>query len=644
MLSPHQVAEGAIFAGDFRVLRPLSAGGMGAVYVAEQLSTGKPRALKLMHPQLVADARLRERFEQEARVGALIQSDHVVQVIGAGVDAPSGMPWLAMELLEGEDLAHYLRRRGHVSPAELCEVFRQLCHALGAAHAVGVVHRDLKPENIYLARSQSSAAPTALKVLDFGIAKVVADAKHTSTATIGTPLWMAPEQTDPRAPITPAADVWPLGLLAFWLLTGRVFWMVAHDPLSSMQAVLKELLLAPLPTASQRAAELGCGELIPPGFDEWFAACVARDPTERFANANDVRAALRAALPAAAAQQVSLAPPPSSAPWTGAATGIVALSPGDHGPTQRSPGVATPVPPSLHGVAPQVHGLAGTQTYGGPPSHPPPSSTGARPPAGEWPGGAPTPAPYPSQPPPSAGHPGMATAPVLPMAYPYPTPPGPHGAAAMGHAPVAPKKSSALLPVLALGGVALLALIGVGTAWGLGAFDGAGGKESSSVTPASPSSDDPSLPAPDPTGRPASPGQKPKPGGPFAVPTANPSVAVPAAPGTGGPAATPKVPTPPSTSPAAPTKKPFDAGAAHVALQKAGGNAQFHCKGKEGPKAVTATVFFNPESGAVQRTQIAPQVAATQSGLCVQMLLGSARVEPFAGDQLQSVTTTVAVP
>src|SRR5262245_64294146 len=101
---------------------------MGAVYIAEQVSTGKPRALKLMHPQLVANPKLRERFEQEARVGSLIQSDHVVQVIGAGVDQ-GGIPWLAMELLEGEDLGAYVRRRGHITPPELCEVFRQLCHA-----------------------------------------------------------------------------------------------------------------------------------------------------------------------------------------------------------------------------------------------------------------------------------------------------------------------------------------------------------------------------------------------------------------------------------------------------------------------------------------------------------------------------------
>src|SRR5690349_7792817 len=104
-----ELKPGTILGGDYRIQRPLSAGGMGSVYVVEQITTGKLRALKLMHRELVADVKLRERFEQEARVGSLIPSDHIVQVIGAGVDAASGMPWLAMELLEGEDLASHIR-------------------------------------------------------------------------------------------------------------------------------------------------------------------------------------------------------------------------------------------------------------------------------------------------------------------------------------------------------------------------------------------------------------------------------------------------------------------------------------------------------------------------------------------------------
>src|SRR5450432_1296253 len=106
------LTPGTVFAGDYRVIQPLSEGGMGAVYVAEQISTGKHRALKLMLPQLVADPSLRRRFEQEARIASLIESEHVVEVVGAGVDAGTGLPWLAMELLNGEDLSKCVRRRG----------------------------------------------------------------------------------------------------------------------------------------------------------------------------------------------------------------------------------------------------------------------------------------------------------------------------------------------------------------------------------------------------------------------------------------------------------------------------------------------------------------------------------------------------
>jgi eukaryotic-like serine/threonine-protein kinase len=307
---PIQLNPGAVFGGEFRIVKPLSAGGMGAVYIAEQASTSKFRALKLMHPTLLSDPRLRERFEQEARVGGLIKSDHVVQVISAGVDRTTGVPWIAMELLEGEDLAACLRRRGIFTPAEVFEVFRQIGHALSAAHAVGVVHRDMKPENIFLARTRDATGLNSVKILDFGIAKVVAEAKTMATAALGTPLWMAPEQTDPRAPISPATDVWPLGLISFTMLTGRVYWKTAGDPLAGMTALMREILLEPLVPPSQRAAELGAPGTIPPGFDAWFARCVNRDARGRFPTAAEALEALGPALFAAGVTSRSVAPWP----------------------------------------------------------------------------------------------------------------------------------------------------------------------------------------------------------------------------------------------------------------------------------------------------------------------------------------------
>jgi serine/threonine protein kinase len=164
------IATGTVIAGDFRILSALAEGGMGELYVAQQLSTGKNRALKLMKPELLQDPTLLARFEQEARVSSLIRSDHVVEVVGAGIDPTLQRPWLAMELLDGETLASLLSRRGRLPAHEARVLFAQLCHGLGAAHAARIVHRDLKPENVFIARTQQVGVDFRVKILDFGIA------------------------------------------------------------------------------------------------------------------------------------------------------------------------------------------------------------------------------------------------------------------------------------------------------------------------------------------------------------------------------------------------------------------------------------------------------------------------------------------
>ena len=210
--------EGTVLGGDYRLLRPLSSGGMGSVHLAEQVSTGTRRALKLMHQQLLQNARARERFVQEAKASGRIPSDHVVQVVAAGVDNDLSVPFIVMELLEGETLDRRLERAGPLTADELREVTEQLFHAMCAAHEVGVVHRDLKPENVFLARARRARAQLTVKVLDFGIAKLLAEVSTARTAAIGTPLWMAPEQSDAEQVVSPATDVWALGLLYFYQL------------------------------------------------------------------------------------------------------------------------------------------------------------------------------------------------------------------------------------------------------------------------------------------------------------------------------------------------------------------------------------------------------------------------------------------
>jgi len=285
------IAPNTDFAGDFRILRPLRVGGMGAVYVAEQRGTGTLRALKLMQRELVSDKTLRERFEQEARVGASIDSDHVVQVVSAGVDATTGIPWIAMELLDGLPLDLYLAEKGARPAGEVRFLFEQLCHALGAAHDKGVVHRDLKPANIFLATSRVVGLSWMVKVLDFGIAKVLAEAKTARTAAVGTPLYMAPEQYE-AGRVSPATDVWALALIAFELLTGKSYWKCARDGQATPASIMYETCLADVTKATDRVTELGIAAKLPEGFDAWFARCMQKNADARYENAHVAFAAL----------------------------------------------------------------------------------------------------------------------------------------------------------------------------------------------------------------------------------------------------------------------------------------------------------------------------------------------------------------
>ncbi|WP_437303545.1 serine/threonine protein kinase [Sorangium sp. So ce388] len=590
MIAPFQPAAGMLF-GEFRIVRPLSAGGMGAVYVAEQASTGKLRALKLMHPQLCADTRLRERFEQEARVGALVESDHVVQVIGAGIDAASGVPWLAMELLDGEDLSLRMRRCGLFSPQDMYEIFRQLCHALGAAHRAGVVHRDIKPQNIFLAKKSSATAPWSIKVLDFGIARVAAEANTMATASLGTPLWMAPEQTEARGQITPATDVWALGLIAFAMLTGRMYWRAANDPMgTAMPVLLREILIEPLDPASVRATALGRAGCVVHPFDAWFARCVAREPSHRFPTAQEAFDALGPALfadPRAVRAPISVTPPGAAAVGAGSPLSL-------SGPTEVS--LDTQRPPPATGGARGRASLAAEPVAAR--SSP---SPGARPGA--------------SVPP--------ASAPLLASSAPAegPRKPSPWG--------------PLLLAFCLLGGATLAAV----------AYRAGSAPREVRLAQRLPAPAHPTLASAGGDARAtALAGAQEKEKEKAAGPPHNPMpLLLPKAPRPTRDADAPATTSQPAaTTPQSAAARPFDHAAAHAALQQKGATARFHCKGKAGPKAVAARVFFNP-AGAVQRVMIDPQVATTQSGLCVQMMLSSTRVPAFDGTELQEVPTTVAI-
>jgi serine/threonine protein kinase len=290
---PELLAPGAIFAGRYEVMRCIKAGGMGAVYEVLQLGTRRRRALKTMLPSVAGDSDLRTRFELEATVAAEIDSEHIVEVLDAGVDEQTAMPFLVMELLKGEDLGAMLRRRGTLPPEDVIEVVHQARLALDKTHAVGIVHRDLKPENLFLT-TRDDGTPR-LRVLDFGIAKMVAQTTHANTTrSFGTPLFMSPEQIRGDGAIGPRADIYSLGHIAFALLVGEGFWDLESRQLSSSWALLQAIAKGASETASERAAKRGV--ILSSQLDAWFARATAVDASDRFETATELLEGLSAAL------------------------------------------------------------------------------------------------------------------------------------------------------------------------------------------------------------------------------------------------------------------------------------------------------------------------------------------------------------
>jgi serine/threonine protein kinase len=282
---------GSTFHDRYTVVRAIKSGSQGAIYEVID-HTSRARALKVLHASLVSDACQRERFRLEAVVTAGIRSDHLVEVFDVGVDADSGRPFILMELLEGEELLEMVKRRGPLPAGEVLVFLAQAAVAIEKAHAAGVIHRDLKPANLFLTYADDGSP--RLKVIDFGLAKAASshgkqDLSMTGAESLGTPLYMAPEQIRDAGRVGPAVDLYALAHVAYTLLVGTSYWTDESEAEGVWSILLKASHGAPEP-AGLRAARRGVA--LPPAFDAWFAKATAVLPEDRFDRPSTMIAAL----------------------------------------------------------------------------------------------------------------------------------------------------------------------------------------------------------------------------------------------------------------------------------------------------------------------------------------------------------------
>jgi serine/threonine-protein kinase len=238
--------------GDYRLTRILGQGGMGSVWAAEHRLLGRPAAVKLIQPVPGQDMELqRQRFTREARTTAALSSPHTVTLYDFG-STPDGAFYYAMEALDGLDLEEVVVRHGPLPAGRVLHLLHQACDSLAEAHAIGLVHRDIKPANIFTCRL--GARHDVVKILDFGLViqrhshRVADDPEGRLTRAgyiNGTPGFMAPEQIRDESDIDGRADLYALGCVAWWLLTGSV--LFDHDETRNLLLAHCHNDLPPLP-------------------------------------------------------------------------------------------------------------------------------------------------------------------------------------------------------------------------------------------------------------------------------------------------------------------------------------------------------------------------------------------------------------
>ena len=280
----HLLAAGHLLGPRYRIERHIGSGAMGQVYAARELGSSKAVAIKVISEEHTTDATMVARFRREGRVMAETRHPNIVEVVD--LDVAEGRWFLAMELLDGINLAQAIAQKPRFEPEEIVPVLRAVLDALGAAHGREIVHRDLKPENIFLVGPPNGAFQ--VKVLDFGVARVVdesAEEQLTRSGTIiGTPEFMSPEQAMGRK-ADARSDLYAVGCIAYTMLCGRPPFLDNWP----MRVIMKQAFEPHVPPSRVRTdLSAGGGDVI----DRFVARALAKKPEERFQSAAEMREAL----------------------------------------------------------------------------------------------------------------------------------------------------------------------------------------------------------------------------------------------------------------------------------------------------------------------------------------------------------------
>jgi tRNA A-37 threonylcarbamoyl transferase component Bud32 len=276
-----QVAE-ARQLGQYRLGRLLGAGGMGEVYLAEHELLKRPCAVKLIRPEVVLRAETIDRFEREVRINATLSHPNTVEIFDYG-RTEDGTYYYVMEYLPGMSLADLVERYGPLPPGRAVYLLRQVVLALQEAHEAGLIHRDIKPSNIFAARR--GGMDDVAKLLDFGLVRPPATASSARSSDeweiLGTPLYMSPEQATNSQPLDVRSDIYSLGAVAYVLLTGKP----PFDAATAIEAIVAHSRDPVVPPSQIR-------DQVPADLEAVILRCLAKDPTERFPDAESLEIAL----------------------------------------------------------------------------------------------------------------------------------------------------------------------------------------------------------------------------------------------------------------------------------------------------------------------------------------------------------------